>query len=118
MDESPPDSAQGAAPMTLDFAVIATCAVVRAETTQRGSDAQPDSDSAGCGVCQDASPESIAGLPDMFRIDPSIEDGQQSAEWCPAPQGHCVQVMAAKAGWTARNTASARTTNWSDLFIT
>ena len=117
-DESPPVSVKGAAVMTLDFAEIATCTVVRAKTMQHGSEAQLDSASAGCGVCQDASLESIAGLPDMFRIDPSIGVGQQSTEWCPAPQSHCVQVMVAKAGWTARSTASARTTNWSDLFIT
>lgn len=32
------------------------------------------------GVCQDAPMESIAGSPDIFRIDPSPEGGQQSAE--------------------------------------
>jgi len=66
---------------TLDFAGKAACTVARAETQQQGSEAQLGPASAGCGVvCQDAPVESIVGSPDMFRIDPSFEGGQQSAE--------------------------------------
>jgi hypothetical protein len=72
---------EAAVALTLDFAGIAACAVVRAETMQHGSEVQLDPVSAGCGgVCQDA-PMSIAGSPAMFRIDPPLEGGQQSAEW-------------------------------------
>jgi hypothetical protein len=62
--------------------------------------------------------DSIAGWPAMFCIDPSLEGGQQSAEWEPAPQCICLQVMLAKAGWTARSTTSARATVWRTLFMT
>jgi hypothetical protein len=41
-DKSPPVSVKGTAVMTLDFAEIATCTVVRAETTQHSAEAQPD----------------------------------------------------------------------------
>ena len=60
---------------------IAVCAVGLAEKMQHGSEVQLDPVSAGCeGVCQDA-PMSIVGSLAMFRIDPSLEGGQQSAEW-------------------------------------
>jgi len=67
--------------LTLDFAGIATCVVVGAETMQHSSETELDPTSADCGeVCQDAPLESNAGSPNMLRIDPSFEGGQQSAE--------------------------------------